>query len=105
MKIDVRSQDGGRMVLALKGDLDRDGARKLTRFLLGRDRTAVTSLELDLGTVNFLGLSAIAALHELCSSLAKQGGTMALVNVSKQVESALSRIGKTPCWTLQNPDH
>lgn len=104
MKIDIRLQDGAVLLLGLKGSLDRDGARKLTRFLLGRNTRAVSRLELDLGAVDFIGLSAIAALREFCTSLSRRGGAMVISNPSPSVASALSTTMKAPCWNLQNPD-
>lgn len=103
MKIDVRYQEGTSLLLSLKGSLDRDGARKLTRFLLGRNTRAVLRLELDLGTVDFIGLSAIAALRDFCTLLARRGGSMVISNPSPSVATALSITMKAPCWKLQNP--
>lgn len=104
MKIDVRTREESRMVLGIKGSLDRDGALKLSRFLLNRDQRVFTRLEIDLAAVDFIGLSAIAILQELCLSLRQRGGTMTLLNVSKHLESALDCMAGIPCWNLQNPD-
>ncbi|HDP94466.1 MAG TPA: anti-sigma factor antagonist [Candidatus Aminicenantes bacterium] len=104
MKIDVRIREEPRLVMAIKASLDRDGARKLSRFLLHRDQRAFTRLELDLATVDFIGLSAIATLQELCLSLRQRGGSMTLLNVSGTLASALGCLGGTPCWILQNLD-
>ncbi|MBN1196194.1 MAG: STAS domain-containing protein [Candidatus Aminicenantes bacterium] len=104
MKIDVLMHEEPHLHLGIKGSLDRDGARKLSRFLLSRDRRAFTRLELDLAAVDFIGLSAIATLQELCQSLQQRGGTMTLLNVSRQLKSALECLGGTPCWNLRNAD-
>ncbi|GEM_PF-3039225 len=104
MKIDVRLQEDPRLVLGIKGALDRHGARKLSRFLLHRDQRGFVDLELDLAAVDFIGLSAIATLHELCHSLSQRGGSLSLRNVSATLKGALDCLGKAPCWKVQNPD-
>ena len=105
MKIDIRHQEGTVLRLGLKGSLDRDGTRKLTRFLLNRNTRAASRLELDLGAVDFIGLSALAALRELCTSLSRRGGAMLISHPSPTVATALSIPMKSACWKLQNPHY
>jgi anti-sigma B factor antagonist len=93
-------QDGGAVVVSLRGELDLAGAPGLQRELLALLAGPVTTLTLDLGRVTFLDSSGLGALYRARQAADQQGTPMTLEAVPDHVLRVLDVTAMAPLFGL-----
>jgi anti-sigma B factor antagonist len=88
MSVASVSEQGGRIVVALEGEIDLENAPKVRRALLDCLKRKLDVL-VDLAGVTYIDSSGIASLIEGLQTAKKQQNDLALVSVSQRARRVL----------------
>lgn len=94
------AQDGGRVVVSMRGELDLAAAPALQRELLALVARPVATLTLDLRELTFLDSSGLGALYRTRQAAEAHGIPLQLEAVPDHVMRVLDVTAMTPLFDL-----
>lgn len=99
MKILATSDDAGRALLAVSGEIDLQYADELRDS--GLENIGDSGLAIDLSEVTFLDSSGLSALIDINNAVVEQGlGALTLAAPSRSVRKILELTGLLPVFTV-----
>ncbi|MFH8798372.1 ANTAR domain-containing protein [Streptomyces sp. NPDC017936] len=101
-EVDLRP-DAGRVVVAVRGELDLDSAEQLGHTLRGALAAAVDGVDLELGEVAFCDCAALNVLLTLREQGLKQGKTLVVRSAGPVVERLLTLTGTASLFAGADP--
>ena len=96
LRLTARTERGGYVIAALRGELDIASAPRLREQLLGLLRPAVSRLIIDLSAVGYADASGVAVLVGTGRRAGLLGGWLRLAAPSPEVARVLSATGIGP---------
>lgn len=98
------SRDGGRVVIAVEGELDLAAAPQLRKCLVGLPEDGESGIILDLTHLAFIDSTGLSVLVMAFNRTRAAGGTIVMRNPSQSVMRILEITGLVSVFTIEHED-